>query len=366
MLSLTATELPRFMTCNGVVSMGGVKPFDQDYTITKEGVAVHWLVEQMFNQENYNPEVFIDQKAPNGIFITPEMVEHIEEYVTDLRIVKTADNYSKVEFDTSFNATSKSKIRGRADSIIRLGTTLIILDLKYGWKIVEPKENWTLLAHAIGYCKQQYIKPEIIEFKIYQPRPYHPEGVVRKWVITIEQLEEYCNILIKTLNNPKKIVQTSEHCYRCESLSQCPAAQIASMNAVDVAETAFNNTIDNDDLSWNIKQLKRSQEILKQSLNAYEDLALHRLKEGQSISDFSIIASFGKTKWNDDLKSDFIKTLTNVDISKKTLVTPAQAKKLGLTEDVIKAFTYRPSNGFKLVEINENKKAEQLFKPKGN
>ena len=73
MLSLTATELPRFMACNGYKSLGNIQPFDSSTELTDEGKAVHWLAEQVAG--GINPETLIGQSASNNLFITDEMVE---------------------------------------------------------------------------------------------------------------------------------------------------------------------------------------------------------------------------------------------------------------------------------------------------
>ena len=68
MLSLTATELPKFMACNGFTRLGGIEPFNPSTEVTDEGNAAHWLCEQVYHGEN--PEDLIGQKAFNGLFIT--------------------------------------------------------------------------------------------------------------------------------------------------------------------------------------------------------------------------------------------------------------------------------------------------------
>ena len=67
------------------------------------------------------------------------------------------------------------------------------------------------------------------------------------------------------------------------------------------------------------------------------------------------------TTWNDDVTPELLETLTGVDCSVKKLITPAQAKKAGVPEDLVVQFTHRPDNGFKLVHIDENKLATKLF-----
>ncbi len=358
MISLTATELPRFMACNGSKLLGGIMPFNPSTEQTDEGNAAHWLAEQVFN--GAKAEDLIDQKASNGLFVTPEMVEYCHDY---LEFIKQGGH---VEFDTSYNGNNW-EIRGRADYVNYQGDNLIIADLKYGWRIVEPENNWTLISHAIACVTKYSLDPSKtqITFKIFQPRPFHPQGPVREWVISYEQLMTFYEQLKQTLENPSSNVCTSNHCYKCPSISQCPAAQISAMNAIDIAQKAFDSELDNEKLSWMLTNLKRAQEVLKQCIEAYEDLALHRLSDGQQLKGFAAKQALGITTWNDDVNVDFIKSMSNIDISIQKMMSPAQAKKAGVPEELIKLCTHRPDNGIKLVQVDENKLANKLFGKKG-
>lgn len=353
MLSLTATELSRFMACNGFKSLRGIQPFNPSTEQTDEGNAAHWLAEQVFN--GANPAEMVGQKAPNGLFITDEMIEYCSEYLDFI----TSGN-CKVETDTSYCGNSW-EIRGRADCIKYADGVLTVADLKYGWRIVNPEMNWTLISHAVAWCLKNRISLREITFKIFQPRPFHPLGTVREWTIDYVTLMDYYKELVETLEHPSGKVCSGSQCYKCQCLSQCPAAQIAAMNAVDIAETAFDSEINDDKLSWMLINLKRAQEILKQSCEAYEDLAMHRLKDGKHLKGFVAKPALGQTTWNKNVNADFIKTMCGVDITVDKLMTPAQAKKAGVPEDLIDQCTYRPDNGFKLVSVDEQKLANKMF-----
>lgn len=354
MLSLTATELPRFMACNGFTKLNGIEPFNPSTELIDEGNAAHWLCEQVFR--GANPDELIGKKAFNGIFITSEMVEYCRPYIDFI-----TDGYCMVEKDTYHHNGDIWEVRGRADCIKQIDEhTIVIADLKYGWRIVEPEMNWTLINHAISN-RMYGVKPWKIIFRIFQPRPYHPEGPIRDWVISSVELDDLEKQLKAALENPNANVCTSSHCYKCKSLSQCPAAQIAAMNAIDVAHMAFDSEMTDDKLAWMLDNLKRAQEVIKQSYEAYQDLALHRLKAGNRVSGYTIQPALGNTTWNDDVTPELLEALCNADLSVKKLITPAQAKKKGVPDEVIEKCTHRPDNGFKLVHIDENKLATKLF-----
>lgn len=356
MLSLTATELPRFMACNGFTRLGGINPFNPSTEVTDEGNAAHWLCEQVYH--GANPDDLIGQKAFNGLFITDEMVENCRMYIQLIQMGNCI-----VEKDTSYRNDDKWEIRGRADCIVTFPDehTLMIADLKYGWRIVEPEMNWTLISHAIDFRQCCGFNPTKIVFRIYQPRPFHPQGPMRDWVITNFELDELEKQLKATLDNPSATVCSGSQCYKCKSLSQCPAAQIASMNAVDVANVAFDSEMTDDKLAWMLDNLKRASEVIKQSYEAYQDLALHRLKGGKKVKGYSIQNAVGNTTWNDDITPELVEAMCNDKLSVKKLITPAQARKKGVPEELLAKCTHRPDNGFKLVRVDEDKLGNKLF-----
>lgn len=355
MLSLTATELPRFMACNGSQLLPKLEYGEPNREVADEGDAIHWLIEQVHGG-HFSAEELIDRKAPNGVYITPDMVEHASQFLSD------AGRNGAVEAVTN-HAGNGWEIRGRCDYYKLDNTTLDVWDFKYGWKIVEPEMNWTLISHAIGLVIGGSVAtPQQIRFRIYQPRPYHRDGQVREWVIDYTKLFELYQQIDATLNNPTDQCVTGSHCYKCPSMTVCQANQVASMNSIDVAYRAFQSDVSNESLSYILTEIDRASEALKQAKDAYSDMAVSLLKKGQSIPDYSIESGKGQTRWKEGMTPEIVQMLTGVDVSKKALITPNQAKKAGVDEQTIEGLTERPNTGFKLVKVDGSKKAEKLLR----
>lgn len=357
MLMVTATNLPRLMACNGSRLMGGFTPPVRDDTIRNEGNAADWVIQQVHSGQ-FTIEELGDRKAPNGVYITDTMIEYLEEY---LRIA----SYGQIEVNTS-HGTKIWEINGRADLVEYRETAkqLFISDFKYGWGIVEPENNWTLISHAISWIAKNPDKlVETIIFTIYQPRPHHQISRVREWSITVEQLDDLYKQLNETLSNPSDAINTGPHCYKCPSLASCPASRLAQMNAVDASEMAFDDNLDNDELSFKLDHMKRAIEVLTQAQKAYIEIALDRVRSGQVIKNYSITNDLTNTVWKEYVTPEMIMTMTGKDVTKKALITPNQAKKAGVSEEVVKSFTERRNKGVKLERIDANAKAEKMFSP---
>lgn len=367
MITVTADELPRFMNCNGSRLLPASLPAaTTDNTARDEGTAAHYMATAAFNNE-FTVDELIDRKAPNGVYMTIEMAEHVQTYLDAIQR-RHYEQSSGVEVDTSFG-TDTFRVNARADhvghSIFTASdwgdSSVYVDDFKYGWGIVEPENNWTLIAHAVGYCLTRQITPSHIIMTIHQPRPYHPDGKSREWIITYEQLMTFYQQIAATLTNPSDQLVTGPHCRKCHALATCPAARKANMNAIDASETAFSDDIDNATLSFELNTLRTAQTSLNNRLDALEEMAKFRLKSGQVIDGYAVETQLSNTDWKPGIDVAMMKALTGKDLSKPKLITPKQAIKAGISEDVIKPFTERRQTGVKLVRVDANKKAQRIF-----
>lgn len=355
MIKLTATQLPRFMQCNGSVFMTN-SAIPSDNIVREEGIAAHWLCEQVFRSKMTAQE-YLDVRAPNGVYITQDMIENCSEYLEAIL------PYGEIEKELNL-AGENWQIGGRADHIGVLGDTLYVNDFKYGWGIVEPEGNWTLMSHAISALLSLDETPDFynICFTIFQPRPFHHAGKVRSWNIDRhELLSIYYTRMLEALNDPQQILQTGSNCYKCPALATCPAAQKAAMNGIDVSEDVFDAEVGNADLSILLDHLKRASDVLDQAYKSYNEIALHRLKKGQIINNYALKTSLSNEQWKDGINVDNIGCFTGLDLTKKALITPTQAKKKGLDADVAKLLCERVNTGVKLARVSTDEAAKQLF-----
>lgn len=354
MLKITATDLPRILTCNGSRLLSQIHTVDAHNSIRDEGNAADWVIQQVFTNQHLLEEL-TDRKSPNGVYITSEMVEHLMPYI------EWVYGKGNIEHDCSYQQGEAWAVAGRADHVFYDGHTLFISDFKYGWKIVDVIENWTLISHACGWIQQTGVTPVRVEFRIYQPRPYHPDGSIRSYELSGHDVLSRYGEIINNLNNLTDRLNTSAHCYRCPSMAICPAAQQAGMNAIDVSYRAFDSEPTNDQVELLIQETQKAIDVLKQNLNAYEDLALSRLRSGQIFKNYQIQNDLGRETWADDITPEIIEMMTGFDISKRTLITPNQAVKAGLDKDFVRSLTIRPNKGVKLVRVSANEQAAKLF-----
>lgn len=332
---------------------------ERDDTIRNEGNAAHWLASVVFNG-THTVEEMIDRKAPNGVLITMDIAEHVADYLEELQLSPDGAEWRGMEHVTSFSGAAWN-VNARADHIAIWNGNLYIDDFKYGYSIVSPEMNWTLIAHAIGFCLQNNFAPDTITFAIHQPRAPHRDGRTRSHKITYAELFEFYSELTAKLTFPSDTLQTGSHCYKCPSFASCPARQDAELNAIEAAHVAFNAHIDNIELAARMDQIARAMDLLKQSKEAYEEAAKYRIKSGQILDNYTVEDELTNRVWKDGVTPEIMGALTGKILTKQTLLSPRQAEQAGVNPIVVASLTERRSKGVKLVRVNANKKAERLF-----
>lgn len=354
MLITDATNLPRLMNCNGSRIMAAVLPPDSDPTARDEGNAAHWLAQQWF--KGVPIDSLVDTKAYNGFVISGEMVDHVGEYIKAL-------DCGDMEINTSF-AGANWQVNARADHIAFRNDQeqrLTVDDFKYGWRIVEPEMNWTLIAHAIGYCIRHEIQPTIFVLRIHQPRPYHPAGKVREWRIDYLEMMGLYGQISQTLSNPSEQLQSGPWCAKCHALPTCPAARLAGYNAIDVTALAFNDLVPDDVLSYELDVLRSAAATIKTRLDAIEELTIHRIKNGAVVPNYGLEAQYAHTRFKPGISPEALTLASGINCIKPGTITPAEFKRRGGSEAVLKTLTERPMTGTKLTRSDVSVRAQRLL-----
>lgn len=358
MIVLTAVELPRFMQCNGSRHFVAYDADETsgDTTIRDEGIAAHWLAQKLFT----GGTVADNERAPNGVYITPEIIEHVLTYLGGLASRPVGGQMEVIGSITGQNWLVKS----RADYIAFDGQTLFVDDFKFGYRIVEPEHNWTMIAYAIEYCIRHQIAPQRITLTVHQPRAKHYRGPVREWSFDGQTLNAFYRDMNQTLTAPVDELQTGPHCHRCPALATCPAATKTAWLGVDQSEAVVAENITNDELSKLITILETAGDRIESKLDALKDLAFNRLKQGQIVTGYGLEQGLGNTQWKKFVTPEMLQALTGQDLTTKKLITPTQAK-AKVPAAIIENLAERPRTGVKLRKMDAHKQATAIFNTKG-
>lgn len=357
MTTVHADNLPRVMQCLGSRVMPADLPpnYDGSQVTRDEGNATHWLAQQIFDKHTTLEHVAsVPTRAPNGIFITSDMIEHVGGYLATV-------SGGAMEVNTSYGGTGWF-VAGRADWIYFDGVTLHVKDFKYGWRVIEPDENWTLISHAIGYCLAHGITSCNVELTIHQPRAHHPDGKVRSWRTNYAHLQRYYGQIAARLSEEPNALETGPFCGTCHAAASCPANRKSTYNAMDAIEDSiFSDDLTDALLAYEMENLTLAQTKVKNRLQALEELTKHRVQNGAVVGNFALERQLGNRRWNEALSPDILRALTGKDLSKPGVVTPSEAERRGVPKQVIATLTNRPETGLRLVRRDIDKAARRAL-----
>jgi len=337
-----------------------VPSMQTDNTTRDEGNAIDWLISETAHDKMTVLEL-VDRKAPNGVYITPEMAEHVEEY---FQYIDHTKNETEIEHELSWVHDS-FRVDGRADASLYVYDEmhLRIDDMKYGHSVVEPHMNWTLISHAIGWVNLNEIVPQKITLSIFQPRARHVDGIYRSWTISYEELQALWGQIIARLSNPTDdLMSTPSVCYKCHARTTCPALQKSGYRALDVADKVFEQSLEGGDLAWELRELQDAEKTIKNRREALEELAVHQLSQAKPVPGYQNKPNYGNKAWKPDINYEMVEAMTGLILHKPKPLTPNQAQKAGVSPELIDSLSERPFRGHKLVRETAHQRASKAFK----
>lgn len=285
------------------------------------------------------------------------MYEHIRAYLIALWP-------GEMEAVTSHGVEGHWQVNGRADHIgfNNDQDILDIDDLKYGYSIVEPENNWTLISHAVAWSKTHNHLPTQTRIRIHQPRPYHPLGSLREWIVSDMELVILANRIDATLSNPEEILRTGEHCNKCPKNGHCPAFRKAGMNAIDTLEHAFTDQFSDEQLADEYRLIEHASKVIKYRLDALKDMATDRVRNGKVLPGLALERTYSNTVFRKYITPKIAQVITGRDLTKRKMMTPNEAKAYGVPELILQSITDRVETGVKLVKFDPSKKMEKWSK----
>lgn len=352
--SIHASKLDRIMNCAGSMYFKDL-PEPVFNEAAEEGVAASQALECYLKGEE------IPQLASNGYRITEEMIFYAHNLNKEIK--SFAETNIKVEKSVDWKSQN-ILIKSRYDLSFTVGNTLYVDDYKYGWGLVEPKENYQLIAYAIGEIISQGVAYDKIVMRIHQPRPYHENGSTREWTITYNELltwKQKIDDRMKAINQGENSLVTGKHCKYCPAAAHCPSFNSKFYQVVEVVKEFNQHNVADNDIALKLDLISDIEDIFKTYKSSLEMLAINRLKEGKILKNYIIEENFGNRNWKNDISPDAIKLMTGKDITEKIMLSPAKAEKLGVPKVLIDQMTYRKSLGPKLKRKDVTDMANKIF-----
>lgn len=324
----------------------------------EEGTACGELLERILTNQP------IGEVARNGIYFDKDMKFHTGVIAQDIfdRTTTRIECEHEIDWDTRSGIT----IAGHPDiTFIDKRGYLCIEDLKYGYGIVEVKENWQLLGYAIGEVFRRGKSFEKISLKIHQPRPHHEDGPSREWLISYSELIEYKEKIenrCQELVNGRKDFQTSNNCKYCDGAAEaCPAFNRLFYRALEVSTGFIQDSLTDKEVATQLDHVKRAEEVIKIKKDSLTELGILRIKQGKIIPGYVQTQKKGNRTWKVGVTPQAVEMMTGKKVTESTFMSPAKIETLGVPRKLISQLTESKAGSMKLTKQNSTELGNKIF-----
>lgn len=367
--------------CTGWVVMAQTYPELEESVEAREGTASHEIAAEIIQDATTNtrnrhrPEDWVGITASNNVVFTEEMFEAAKLYADDvIREMRSRSIFGgpNLGIEAPIDAKRIHDLSfGTCDMFMydRNKGELLIWDYKFGFEIVEAFENWQAINYACGIIDQLEINGHVDQFttvriRIAQPRAFHRDGPIREWVVKASDLRGYFNILHNNAHEalgPNAVYRTGSHCKHCPGRHACPAALKAGLSLYETVTKPIPAELSPEAMGVQLALIKRARKALEYLESGFEEQVTSIIRGGAAVPGWMVEQSYGRERWAKPVEEVFaLGDMLGHDLRDPKAVTPNQARKLGIDDAVIMAYSEKPKAGVKIVPDNGNK-AKHVF-----
>ncbi len=356
-MKIRCSSLARPMVCAGYVFLDLPKNNNTNPEAEK-GTACGELLERILTNQP------IGDMARNGVYFDDDMKFHTSLIAQD--IFDRSSTPIDCEHEIDWQTRSGVMIAGHPDiTFVDKRGYLCIEDLKYGWGIVEVKENWQLLGYAVGEVIKRGRSFEKISLKIHQPRPHHEDGSSREWLITYSELLEYKEKIEKRMQdlvNGHRDFQTSNSCKYCQGAAEaCPAFNRLFYRALEVSTGFIQDSLTDQEISTQLDHITKAEEVIKIKKDSLTELGVLRIKQGRIIPGYIQTEKKANRSWKHGVSPEAVEMMTGKKVIETNFMSPAKIEKLGVSRKLISQLTESKSWGMKLKKQDSTELGNKIF-----
>jgi hypothetical protein len=332
---------------------------DDDTFAAMEGTAAHWVKAEA----THGTMPAVGTLAPNGVAVTQEMIEGAELAIDSFkehlggawRQIITERTLRGADLHPTHNGGTPD------DYFVYQGDTEVIVwqwDYKFGHGFVEEYEAWQNINYASLILENHSIRnlPNVtVHMTIVQPRCYVAEPV-RTWTVKATELVPYWDRLRKAFHaatGPMPAATPGPWCnnHYCRARHACPALQRSAYFAAEEAYRDTGRELGPNELGIELRIVDEAIAVLLARRDGLGEQALSLMQSGKNIPHYMIGRTQPRAKWTKGPQEIItLGKLMGLPLAKPPEpITPAQALKAGLPEDVLKAFSETPPGTPKLV-----------------
>lgn len=346
---LGASGAERWMNCPGSISLlklCDIPTVTDEPSYQKDGHTAHagacWCLEngadawevvgQGFDgneftvEHSYGVQVYLDAVRQD---ITDETMQFFEQQIED----------PAVHHD----------FFGTTDCGVVSGEWLIVSDYKNGAGIpVDVDYNPQVMYYAYGLLRKiQDERVKMVRLRIVQPNAFHPDGKVREWEISADELCRWAEqTLVPAMRRTEHdtSLDCGSHCRFCPAKLVCPALRgLYGAVAEAAAEQA-------DLAGLSDAELGREYvlaEPVRIRLKAIGEEVFRRQMSGTDVPGSKLVENIADRVWKDGAIARFQEQYGDKAFTEPKALSPAQMEKLGVeAKKLVKEWAYQPHTGY--------------------
>lgn len=353
---------------------------EAEHPVTREGVAMHWGGAEILNGR----PIVLNQVAPNGVTLDWELLQAVSVYTDDVfEMVQKHPGALHVEEPIHNDALHDTLNGGTPDAWLMQAQPnndrvyIVLWDFKGGHGIHEVFEHWQLINYAALILRALAVPDQnvMFDFRIVQPRAYHPEGAVRTWHVNGADLRAQFNILRDayekaTPGGKEPLVcppaTPGAHCLRehCTAAGRwCSALEHQSWDLIDFAYASRPPTKNGHVLGLTLRTMESALAMMQAQVDGMKEQALALIRKGEQIPFYTTTQGQGREVIPKDKIAEvvIVGDSLGIDVRKpQECLTPLQMRDAGMPPDIVAMYAFRKTGERKLV-ADDGSEARKVF-----
>ena len=238
---------------------------------------------------------------------------------------------------------------------------LCVVSFRYRHTYVDEFDNPQLLCYDSGLMDRFSINGKSdqwlrVENTIIQPRCYQADPIRTHKFTALTRRAEFnklASAAAEKIGGEGKCVP-GPYCSECSAIYNCSAAFGSGIALYEAATQPSIADMEPTELSRRYGLILRAQERIKALANSYGSHIEAILHKGTVVPGYLLEDSFGNLDWSVPMAEVIaLGELLGKNLKKDGVITPTQAKALGIDEATIAAYSTRKKQGRKLIPENK-------------
>lgn len=380
-LSASGSEI--WLNCPAAPRLQAQAPKEGSNPAAEEGTLAHAVVEYCLKSQlrplllpkNFEAEITNDDGEVTIKTISDEMKEHCETFYTYVMGLYHEEKNKNgffpellIEVKADLSHIDK-EMGGTLDvALVSEFRTLHIIDFKYGFGKVEPKDNTQLLIYAVGIGNQFNDNFDDFLLHIVQPRrdDWSPETCTQAY--SASAFDSWTNIFRSGVARTKKPGAkpfAGKHCKWCKARFTCDEFE---GRALEVYQGPKRKVLEPGELTpTQMQEVLEKADMVEAWIDAVRARAADLVKRGGRIHGFKLVESLSHRRWKDPAAAEkFFKKQLGEKIYEKKFLSPSQLeKKVPRIKSFVDSKSSRFAIGSRLVKESERGEDPKIKKLKG-